>query len=487
MHFAMTATGRRRLRWVPAAALTLGVALIVSACSEPVQGSAVSVFADPFRVAGMPATDGPTGLRDDATEPTRQVNNTDGGDIDMLAASSISDIEQFWEQTYGETFDGEFTPVSEILSWDSDGFDGAFCGEDTYNLVNAAYCDDDRTIGWDRGVLLPALRSANGDMAVTMVLAHEYGHAIQAQAGIVADDTPTLVSEQQADCLAGVYMRWVAEDNSPRFTLSTGDGLNSLMSTMIGFRDPLMTVDDSDAGEDEHGSAFERVSAFQFGFTDGAGSCAAMDPAEIKQRRGDLPVLLPEDQSGELQITADSVRSVFDAMNILFDPAEHPILTFDRPDCPDADSDAPATFCPATNTISVDLPAMEVLGAPSEDEDAGLATGDNTAYSVLISRYMQSVQQQHGGVALNTAQAALRTACLTGVATAKLVKEVNTPDGDTIALTAGDVDEAVSGILLNGLVASDVNGESVPSGFSRIDAFRVGVLGDTERCFKRFA
>ena len=63
---------------------------------------------------------------------------------------------------------------------------------------------------------------------------------------------------------------------------------------------------------------------------------------------------------------------------------------------------------------------------------------------------------------------------------------VTTPDGNTIALTAGDVDEAVSGILLNGLVASDVNGDSVPSGFSRIDAFRVGVLGDDERCFKRF-
>ena len=58
--------------------------------------------------------------------------------------------------------------------------------------------------------------------------------------------------------------------------------------------------------------------------------------------------------------------------------------------------------------------------------------------------------------------------------------EVTTPDGNTIALTAGDVDEAVSGILDNGLVASDVNGESVPSGFSRIDAFRVGVLGDTD-------
>ena len=83
--------------------------------------------------------------------------------------------------------------------------------------------------------------------------------------------------------------------------------------------------------------------------------------------------------------------------------------------------------------------------------------------------------------------AALRTACLTGVATVKMSKTVTTPDGNTIALTAGDVDEAVSGILTNGLAASDVNGESVPSGFSRIDAFRVGVLGEADRCFKRFA
>lgn len=473
-------------RLIPGVVLAGGAALILSGCAQPVQGSAVSVFADPFRVAGMPATDGPTGLRDDAAEPTRDVTGTDGGEIDHLAASAISDIEEFWEQSYGESFDGEFEPVSELISWDADGFDGVFCESDTYNLVNAAFCHDDRTIGWDRGVLLPSLLRANGDMAVSMVMAHEYGHAIQEQAGLVSRSTPTLVAEQQADCLAGVYMRWVAEGSSPRFTLSTGDGLNNLMGAMIAFRDPLLSVDDSEAGEDEHGSAFERVSAFQFGFTDGAASCAAMDPAEIKQRRGDLPVLLPEDQSGELQITADSVRSVVDAMNILFEPADPPELTFDQPDCPDADSDAPAAFCPATNTIAVDLPALELLGAQSDDEDAGLATGDNTAYSVLVSRYMQSIQHQHGGVELDTAQAALRTACLTGVATAKLVDEVNTPDGNTIALTAGDVDEAVSGILLNGLVASDVNGESVPSGFSRIDAFRVGVLGESDRCFKRF-
>ena len=74
-------------------------------------GTAVSVFDDPFKVAGMPAVDGPTGLRPDAEEPSRDVENSDGGEIDELAASSVSDIEDFWETAYRETFDDDFTPV----------------------------------------------------------------------------------------------------------------------------------------------------------------------------------------------------------------------------------------------------------------------------------------------------------------------------------------------------------------------------------------
>jgi predicted metalloprotease len=476
---------RRHLVGAMIAACTV---LLLAGCTTTMRGNAVSVFDDPFSVAGMRATDGPTGLRDDAAEPTRDVEGTDDGDIDELARHAVSDVEEYWQGVYGETFDDEFTPVEALISWDANGFDGEFCGTDTYGLVNAAFCYDDETIGWDRGELLPSLRDANGDMGVTMVLAHEYGHAVQRKAGLTKKSTPTLVSEQQADCFAGAYMRWVAEGNSPRFTLNTGEGLNGVLAAVIAFRDPLLNVDDPEAGVDEHGSAFERLSAFQFGFTDGTSACASIDMREIGQRRGDLPVLLPEDQTGEWEVSEESVRAIVDAMGILFSPAKPPELSFDASqDCPDARMSPPASYCPATNTIVVDLEELQVMGAHAEGEmGGGLASGDNTAYSVLVSRYMQALQQERGGLVLDNAEAALRTACLTGVATTKMSEEVTTPDGNTIALTAGDVDEAVSGILSNGLVASDVNGETVPSGFSRIDAFRVGVLGDTERCFKRF-
>jgi predicted metalloprotease len=476
---------RRHLVGAMIAACTV---LLLAGCTTTMRGNAVSVFDDPFSVAGMRATDGPTGLRDDAAEPTRDVEGTDDGDIDELARHAVSDVEEYWQGVYGETFDDEFTPVEALISWDANGFDGEFCGTDTYGLVNAAFCYDDETIGWDRGELLPSLRDANGDMGVTMVLAHEYGHAVQRKAGLTKKSTPTLVSEQQADCFAGAYMRWVAEGNSPRFTLNTGEGLNGVLAAVIAFRDPLLNVDDPEAGVDEHGSAFERLSAFQFGFTDGTSACASIDMREIGQRRGDLPVLLPEDQTGEWEVSEESVRAIVDAMGILFSPAKPPELSFDASqDCPNARMSPPASYCPATNTIVVDLEELQVMGAHAEGEmGGGLASGDNTAYSVLVSRYMQALQQERGGLVLDNAEAALRTACLTGVATTKMSEEVTTPDGNTIALTAGDVDEAVSGILSNGLVASDVNGETVPSGFSRIDAFRVGVLGDTERCFKRF-
>ncbi|MGV0788774.1 neutral zinc metallopeptidase [Mycolicibacterium sp. XJ2] len=444
---------------------------------------------DAFTVAGMQVADGPSGLRAGAPPPSRTVTYTDGGPIDMLALQSVSDVEDYWKGAFSRALAGEFTPVRKLLSWDANRRDRStsFCGETTAGLVNAAFCPPDSSIGWDRGVLLPSLRESYGEMAVVMVLAHEYGHSVQYQAELNRPNTPTLVAEQQADCFAGSYMRWVAEGNSRRFNLSTGDGLNALLASVISFRDPLFMRNGVRSDGGEHGSAFERVSAFQFGFADGPETCKGIVVEEVRQRRGDLPVALQRGETGNWPVSRNSVRSVIAAMNKLFEPASPPRLTFDpavAKRCPDARPTPPASFCPATNTIAVDLAALKKLGAASEGP-TGL-TGDNTAYSVLISRYALSLQQELG-LPLDTAETGLRTACLTGVATRKLSQQVNTPDGNTVALTAGDLDEAVAGLLTNGLAASDANGQSAPAGFARIDAFRTGVLSDQDHCLERFA
>ena len=393
------------------------------------------MFADPFKVAGMPAIDGPTGLRPDAAEPSRDVTrHRRRRDRRARRDSRSATSRSSGQGAYGETFDGEFSPVDEARSRGTPTDSTAqFCGEDTYGLVNAAFCSHDNTIGWDRGELLPALRKANGDMAVTMVLAHEYGHAVQQQAGLIKHGTPTLVV-RAAGRLPG-RRRTCA--GSPRATrrasrFSTGDGLNNLLAGDDRVPRPAAHRGRSpEAGGDEHGSAFERVSAFQFGFTDGAVVVRGDRPEEIEQRRGDLPVLLPADRDRR---TGRSPRtrcaSIVDAMGILFSPANPPQLSFDAVggDCPDARPSPPASYCPATNTIVVDLPALEKMGTQSDDEDGGGWPPATTPPTRCWCRgTCRRIQHEHGGVALDNAEAALRTACLTGVATAKMTTESPPP------------------------------------------------------------
>jgi predicted metalloprotease len=476
-------------RLLPAAAVAAIGALMLSGCTNLLAGKPVSIYANPYQVAGLPATDGPSGLRPDAAAPTRNVENGNGGVEDTLAIQAVSDIEQFWDDAYRAPLEGNFQAATALVSWDSKEYSTReFCGNDTHDLVNAMYCWDDNDIGWDRGELLPTLRKDFGDMSIPLVLGHEYGHAVQRRAQLAGPATPTLLAEQQADCFAGVYMRWVAEGRSPRFTISTGEGLNDVLATMISLRDPLPYAGQSDPGFDGHGSAFERISAFQSGFTDGAAACARIDKEEIKRRRGDLPTALTHEPSRELPVTEESVTAIIDAMTQAFSPANPPKLSFDSSSaqsCAGARGSPPASYCPTTNTIVVDLPELEKMGTPTEERRGfGLPVGDNTAYSVLVSRYMLAIEKQRG-VVLDNAEAALRTACLTGVATTRMSQQINI-DGHTVQLGAGDLDEAVSGMLTNGLAAGDVNGESVPSGFSRIDAFRTGVLGDEDRCFRRY-
>ena len=323
-----------------------------------------------------------------------------------------------------------------------------------------------------------------------MVLAHEYGHAIQHQAGITDHQTPVLVSEQQADCLAGVYMRWVAEGNSPRFTLSTSDGLNNLLAAMIAFRDPLLERGDPEAD----GDRTVRRSSGSRRSSSASRTAPRRAPRSMSRRSSSVAAICRSCCSGtrpaSSTITEDSVRDIVNAMGVVFTPDNPPRAGLRRSrsgQLPGLAQRRPRRRTARRPTrSSIDLPALQDLGARPEDGERGLASGDNTAYSVVVSRYMMALQNERG-VMLDTAVAALRTACLTGVATAAMTSQITTPDGNTIAITAGDVDEAVSGILVNGYVASDVNGETVPSGFSRIDAFRIGVLGDEDRCFKRFA
>jgi predicted metalloprotease len=504
-------------RVLRAVGVIASVALLVLACSKPSAPTHVAgpilPPPNPSKVADKPVEDGFSGLVPDAPPPTRTVQDGDGGEIDNLATLAVSDIEQFWTGAYAAPLKGKFAPVNDLFSYDSRYKNGMFCAADTHGVPNAFYCPvkgtncpDDRpsppgectnsynTIGWDRGVLLPEQRSSGGDMGVVVVLAHEYGHAVQRMAGLeINDKASQTVGEQQADCYAGVYMRWVADGKSKRFKLSTGDGLTKLLSVMIGISDSLVTsaVSERMKRRQVHGSAFERVTAFQFGFDDGVAACAAIDENEIKQRRGNLPKeFVEEGQTGEYLISPDSAKILIEVMGKLFPLAKPPQLSFDPAFCPEARPNPTASYCPSTNTIAVDMPKLVLMGTSlargAPFQGTGPLFGDYTAFSVLASRYMLATQSQRGGLPLDNTNTGLRTACLTGVFTTKFAKPATISNGASISLSGGDLDEAVSGILTNGQVAGDVNGQSAASVFARVDAFRTGVLSDEDTCFKRW-
>jgi predicted metalloprotease len=131
----------------------------------------------------------------------------------------------------------------------------------------AAYCPADDTIYiaqkfasdlWSGAMSGPRGQRSDaqslGDFAVAMVVAHEYGHNVQAELGITTALIGKQNFEQQADCLAGVWAR-AAESSS---MLDPGDVEEALRTAWLF----------GDDGTD-HGTSQQRMTAFTAGYQGG--------------------------------------------------------------------------------------------------------------------------------------------------------------------------------------------------------------------------
>lgn len=478
----------RRSGWRGTAAAVLVAGLAVAGCTSSVAGTAGPVRFDISSVAGLPIYDGDNGLRPNVQPADLPVEDSTGEGVDLIATDAIADVQEYWSQVYPEVFDGKaFSPVEKVVSYDSrlpPSQASEVCGENTSDYVNAFYCTDDNTIAWDRGRLLPLIQDTFTDMGVVLVLAHEYGHSVQDQADLNdRRTTPTIVLEQQADCFAGTYLRHVAEGKSNYFVLDTAQGLNDVLAASVAVRDSV----GSDPLEDgAHGSAFDRVTAVSFGFTDGPSKCTTITEDEVEQRISALPTELSSaSDTGDIAVDDRSIGLIVDSLAQVFPAAGGAAVQVDLGGadraCADAQATPPVSYCPADRTLAVDVPALAEIGTPSQDSSArstlpSVVTGDFSAFVLVAARYVLAVQQEQG-VRLDDALTGLRSVCLAGSwATA-------TSSGGDLQLSPGDLDEAVSGLLQSSLGASDVNGTAVRSGFARVEAFRTGVLDGQDACF----
>jgi predicted metalloprotease len=119
-----------------------------------------------------------------------------------------------------------------------------------------------------RPVAAQDLSEAHGDSLPAVVLAHEFGHAVQARVGSAAGGR-SIHDETQADCFAGAWTAWVNDGEARHVAIDERD-LDGVLRGYLLLRDPVGSDPDNSQA---HGSYFDRVSAFSEGHDGGVASC----------------------------------------------------------------------------------------------------------------------------------------------------------------------------------------------------------------------
>ena len=181
----------------------------------------------------------------------------------------IASLEAYWAKALPETFGVDYSSPSRYVYYRPDQGQGPRCGGQEAPARNAFYCIPEDFIAWDETNLMIPYYVQAGDFAAAFVLAHEFGHAMQAR--LPRQERLTVLSELQADCFAGAWARSVQEEG----LLQAGD-LDEATLAVFSARDVPGTEFTDPAA---HGTGFERTRAFSDGYEQGPARCAPA-PAE---------------------------------------------------------------------------------------------------------------------------------------------------------------------------------------------------------------
>ncbi|HEU5470083.1 MAG TPA: neutral zinc metallopeptidase [Actinophytocola sp.] len=454
------------------AAVLITVVATLAACTTAVEGS--------------PVTDGSVVTKHDSNTPVVDpsfVKNTDGSEIDMLAATVVTDVLSYWRQTFPATFGSPWQDLSGgFYSVDTarEESDAPPCARRSIDVEgNAFYCPTEDVIAWDRAALLPVLRDRFGEAAVMLVLAHEMGHAVQRRAGLTVAEQrrnpekfPTILVEAQADCYAGAFVRWVA-DGKAEHLQGSKDRLDSALESLITFRDPIGT-EATDKGA--HGDAFDRVSAFQDGFDQGVKLCADMSVEnrtftlrgflnpDDAQRGGNLPF------EQLLDAIKDDLNTYFQTVVVGPQGKQWTALPLkpvdDKPDC--SGDQGPVAFCAKSTEINV--------ATKGELPELHTDIGDYATGTILASRFGLAALASLGKP-LDGPDAQRQVLCLAGAYTGTLITRTQ-----GFTLSPGDLDEAIQVLLRFDYAGRDGAGKAIPTGFERVSAFRGGAVQGVPAC-----
>lgn len=446
-----------------------------------------------------PATDGPT------TNLTATITIHPGSGkrkraYDDTVKAELDDIVSFWANEFPFVFGSPYkVPTKGVFPGYPGRTDIPDCGGmpvDYDNVLkgNAFYCPESDFLAYDDDQLFPAVFRKLGAVPLGVILAHELGHSVQARAGVAAD-TPTIILEQQADCYAGSWAAHLQQENNAQMPFGEADVKNALLA-LLSFKDPL-GADPTQPGA--HGSGFDRVGAFEDGFSNGAKKCSTyidkMPPVlELPVDQGffvnngnaplddpNNPVLPdpnnPNANSGiygllitdlprfwQQQLSSQSVK--FTPPKIAGYNASGPFPACDtKLDFAKSSS----VYCPSTNTVDVNITVGKQFYNQFGDFAIGFVVGDG---------YSEAVQTALGSK-LTGAKRALLDDCLTGVYTKDTIPSTST-QANQVTIQAGDLDEAVEAAIEVGDSTSAQN--HLGTGFQKVASFRSGVLTGISAC-----
>lgn len=443
----------------------------------------------------LPSTGGP------ATTSTPQATGDvlDFGDVkpardyDAFIAATVADLQAWWAELYPRLYGASFTPLAGKVyaayperTSPIPGCDGGDpMPYEEAKQYGALYCADGDFMVYDDGDggILDQLASEYGQATFGVVLSHEYGHAIQARDGDLARQLPTVTTEQQADCFSGAWMARAARGEVAGITLTDSDVRTGLVA-MITVRDPIGTQP-NEAGT--HGSAFDRVGAFQVGFTAGPERCAELidDPLPLVPNVFRRTASSPDGNSpygyGDGEVVSFTATDLNDfwttslaAIGVPMGPMTVvPVQSADELPCSDPTGSFTmgAVACPSRGEVYLDEPlALDLYGR----------FGDFAVGYMLGAAWSDAAQVALGSP-LHGETRYLVDDCMTGAWAASIIPDASgqTARG-SMYIEPRDLDEAIQTALVVGDAGS--GDDVIGSGFEKIASFRGGVLDGLDSC-----
>ncbi|MEW2805810.1 hypothetical protein AB0929_01545 [Streptomyces massasporeus] len=182
-------------------------------------------------------------------------------DMNQDIESAVQGVDAYWDAHWSEFFTETYVPPTVLGEYDGASADVPTCAGEPLADDNAFYCmTAEDYLAWDTDLMRSGYQY--GDAFVYLVVAHEWGHAIQNR---LEAELRTTDAELQADCLAGAELDGAARDGTVVF--EEGD-VDELRTALVRDADNTPWTKEGD-----HGSADERVGAFAMGQDLGVEGC----------------------------------------------------------------------------------------------------------------------------------------------------------------------------------------------------------------------